>query len=49
MIAKPLVMPAYNEEGNIDLVVERVVDIVRDLGLRYKLIVVDVEASMKLG
>ena len=36
-----LVMPAYNEEANIGLVVERVEDVVRRLGLRYELIVVD--------
>jgi glycosyltransferase involved in cell wall biosynthesis len=44
MMAKPelsLVMPAYNEEDNIDLVIERVDAVVRRLGLRYELIVVD--------
>jgi len=44
MKAKPelsLIMPTYNEEGNIDLVIEKVDDTVRKLGLRYELIVVD--------
>ena len=44
MISKPklsLVMPAYNEEDNIDLVVERVDAVVKRLGLDYELIVVD--------
>jgi len=36
-----LVMPAYNEGDNIGLVIERVDDVVRRLGLRYELIVVD--------
>ena len=44
MKAKPelsLVMPAYNEEDNIDLAVERVDAVVRNLGFNYELIVVD--------
>ncbi len=44
MRAKPelsLIMPAYNEESKIDLVIERVDDHVRRIGLRYELIVVD--------
>ena len=44
MMAKPelsFIMPAYNEEGNIDFAVRRVDDVVRRLGLRYELIVVD--------
>jgi len=36
-----LVMPAYNEEKNIRLVIERVDDVARQIGLRYELIVVD--------
>lgn len=43
-MAKPelsLIMPAYNEEDGIELVVERVDDVVRQMGLRYELIVVD--------
>ena len=36
-----LVMPAYNEEDSVDLVIERVDAVVRRLGLRYELIVVD--------
>lgn len=44
MTEKPelsLVMPAYNEEDNIGLVVERVDSLVGRLGLNYELIVVD--------
>lgn len=44
MMVKPelsLIMPAYNEEDDIQLVVERVDDVVRQMGLRYELIVVD--------
>ena len=44
MMVKPelsLIMPAYNEEDDIELVVERVDDVVRQMGLRYELIVVD--------
>jgi len=36
-----LIMPAYNEEDNICLVIERVDDVVRQMGLMYELIVVD--------
>jgi dolichol-phosphate mannosyltransferase len=36
-----LVMPAYNEEKNIRLVIERADDVARQMGLRYELIVVD--------
>ena len=36
-----LVMPAYNEEYNIGLVIERVDDVIGSLGLKYELIVVD--------
>jgi dolichol-phosphate mannosyltransferase len=36
-----LVMPAYNEEKNIRLVIERADDVARQIGLRYELIVVD--------
>jgi len=36
-----LVMPAYNEEKNIRLVIERVDNVARQMGLRYELIVVD--------
>ena len=36
-----LVMPAYNEEENICLVIERADDVARQMGLRYELIVVD--------
>jgi len=36
-----LVMPAYNEEDGIELVVERVDNVVRRMSLRYELIVVD--------
>jgi glycosyltransferase involved in cell wall biosynthesis len=36
-----LVMPAYNEEDNIGSVIKRVDDVVRPLGLKYELIVVD--------
>jgi len=36
-----LIMPAYNEEENIDLVIERIDDIIRQMGLMYELIVVD--------
>ncbi len=44
MIDRPelsLVMPAYNEEKNIRLVIERTDDIARQMGLGYELIVVD--------
>ena len=44
MIAKPklsFVMPAYNEEDNIDLVIKRADAVVTRLGLDYELIVVD--------
>jgi len=36
-----LIMPAYNEEDNIGLVIKRVDDVVSQMGLRYELIVVD--------
>ncbi|MFQ5821148.1 MAG: glycosyltransferase [Candidatus Heimdallarchaeota archaeon] len=36
-----LVMPAYNEEDNIGLIIEHVDEVVRRLGLKYELIVVD--------
>jgi len=36
-----LVMPAYNEEKNIRLVIERADEVARKMGLRYELIVVD--------
>lgn len=36
-----LIMPAYNEENNIELVVEKVDSIVKQMGLKYELIVVD--------
>ena len=36
-----LVMPAYNEEKNIRLIIERTDDVVRQMGLSYELIVVD--------
>lgn len=36
-----LVMPAYNEEDNIDLAVERVDVVAKSLGFSYELIVVD--------
>lgn len=36
-----LIMPAYNEEDGIELVVEKVDNIVRQMGLTYELIVVD--------
>lgn len=36
-----MVMPAYNEEDNIGLIVERVDNIVRQMGLTYELIIVD--------
>jgi len=36
-----LVMPAYNEEDNIDLAIERVDAVVKSLGFKYELIVVD--------
>jgi glycosyltransferase involved in cell wall biosynthesis len=36
-----LVMPAYNEEKNIRLVIERADDVAKQMGLRYELIVVD--------
>jgi len=36
-----LVMPAYNEADDIELVIERVDDVVRRMRLRYELIVVD--------
>lgn len=43
-MAKPelsLIMPAYNEEDNIELVIKKVDDTIRQMGLRYELIVVD--------
>lgn len=36
-----LVMPAYNEGASIELVIKRVDEVVRCLGLKYELIVVD--------
>jgi glycosyltransferase involved in cell wall biosynthesis len=36
-----LIMPAYNEEDNIELVIEKVDDVVKQMGLRYEIIVVD--------
>jgi glycosyltransferase involved in cell wall biosynthesis len=36
-----LIMPAYNEEKNIRLVIERADDVARQMGLKYELIVVD--------
>jgi len=36
-----LIMPAYNEEDNIELVIEKVDDIIKRVGLTYELIVVD--------
>jgi len=36
-----LIMPAYNEEDNIGAVIERVDNVVSQMGLKYELIVVD--------
>jgi len=36
-----LIMPAYNEEDNIGSVIERVDNVVRQMGLMYELIIVD--------
>lgn len=36
-----LVMPAYNEEHNIDFVVKRLDDIIKRTGIKYELILVD--------
>lgn len=52
MTAKPelsFVMPDYNEEDNIGLVIERVDAVLRRLGLRYELIVVDDGSTDKTG
>jgi len=36
-----LVIPAYNEEDNIDLVVKGIDDVIKRIGIKYELIVVD--------
>lgn len=44
MTEKPqlsLIMPTYNEEDNIELIIEKVDNVVKRMGLKYELIVVD--------